>query len=192
MAKASDNQFPKLLLVEGAAPASPAAGNQGLFIDSADHKLKRVNSAGTVTVIEAAGTGGGAASLVRAVLASDFTTTATGTTVDVLTTTFTPPVSGVLTVVSRIRLANTGSSDLYSVFSITPTVPSESVTDVISAVSPSQPGNVYTTQRLVGAFQLAGGVTYTLKLRLLKGSSGTATVSSGSGDTAINATFQPS
>lgn len=57
MAKASDNLFPKLLVVEGSAPASPAAGGQALFIDSADHKLKRKNSSGTVTTIEGSGSG---------------------------------------------------------------------------------------------------------------------------------------
>lgn len=57
MAKASDNVFPKVLIAEGSAPTSPASGNQGLFIDSTDHKLKRVNSSGTVTIIESAGGG---------------------------------------------------------------------------------------------------------------------------------------
>lgn len=52
MAVASDNLFPKVLIVEGSAPASPASGNQALYIDSADHKLKRKNSSGTVTAIE--------------------------------------------------------------------------------------------------------------------------------------------
>lgn len=52
MAKASDNAFPKLILVEGTVPASPAAGQQKIYIDSADKKLKRVNSAGTVVGVE--------------------------------------------------------------------------------------------------------------------------------------------
>lgn len=59
MAKASDNLFPKVLITEGSAPASPAAGGQALFIDSADHKLKRKNSAGTITTIEGGGGGTG-------------------------------------------------------------------------------------------------------------------------------------
>lgn len=58
MTKVDDNLFPKLILVEGTAPSSPSAGDQTLFIDSADHKLKRKNSSGTVTTIE--GGGGGA------------------------------------------------------------------------------------------------------------------------------------
>jgi hypothetical protein len=57
MAKASDNPFPSVLVVEGSAPASPSAGNQRLFVDTADHKLKRVNSSGTVTTVEGGGTG---------------------------------------------------------------------------------------------------------------------------------------
>ena len=51
MAKASDNEFPSLLVKEGAAPASPAAGDQRLFIDSADHILKVKNSGGTVSTV---------------------------------------------------------------------------------------------------------------------------------------------
>jgi len=51
---ASDNPFPSFLVTEGSAPSSPAAGKQRLYIDSADHKLKRKNSSGTVTTIEAA------------------------------------------------------------------------------------------------------------------------------------------
>ena len=49
MTAASDNIFPKLILVEGAAPASPAASDFKLYVDSSDHLLKMKNSAGTVT-----------------------------------------------------------------------------------------------------------------------------------------------
>jgi hypothetical protein len=51
----SDNPYPKILVVEGTAPASPAAGRQALFVDTADHHLKRKNSGGTVTDLEAGG-----------------------------------------------------------------------------------------------------------------------------------------
>jgi len=51
---ADDNTTYKVLVEQGSTPASPAAGKQKIFIDSADHLLKRVNSAGTVTIIEAA------------------------------------------------------------------------------------------------------------------------------------------
>lgn len=51
MTKGSDNPFPSVLFVEGAAPSSPAATNFRLFYDSSDHLLKWKNSAGTVTVI---------------------------------------------------------------------------------------------------------------------------------------------
>ena len=52
MTKASDNLYPSVLLVEqGSAPSSPSAGDQRLFIDSADHLLKLKNSGGTVTAI---------------------------------------------------------------------------------------------------------------------------------------------
>lgn len=56
MTKASDNIFPKVLIVEGSAPSSPSSGDQALYIDSSDHKLKRKNSSGTVTTIEGAAT----------------------------------------------------------------------------------------------------------------------------------------
>ena len=51
MTKASDNEYPSLLVKEGTAPASPASGDQRLFIDSADHLLKVKDSAGTVTAV---------------------------------------------------------------------------------------------------------------------------------------------
>lgn len=55
MAKASDNQFPKLIMVEGTAPATPAAGLQELFVDSADHQWKHKDSSGAVAVLGAGG-----------------------------------------------------------------------------------------------------------------------------------------
>ena len=58
MAKGSDNPFPSVLVVEGTTPATPAAGDQRLFINSSNHHLERVDSSGTVTDIEAGGGGG--------------------------------------------------------------------------------------------------------------------------------------
>lgn len=55
MAKASDNLFPYLHLVPAAAPSSPAAGAERVYLDSADGKLKRKDSSGTVTTIEGGG-----------------------------------------------------------------------------------------------------------------------------------------
>jgi hypothetical protein len=44
MAKGSDNEYPKIILVEQAStPDTPAAGTQKLFIDEADHALKMVD-----------------------------------------------------------------------------------------------------------------------------------------------------
>lgn len=60
MTKASDNIFPKVTFVEGAAPASPAASDFSLYFDSADHLLKWKNSAGAVTTV-ATGTSSGVA-----------------------------------------------------------------------------------------------------------------------------------
>lgn len=59
MTKASDNPFPSLLLVEGAAPATPAAGRQRLFVDAADGLLKLKDDTGTVTAIGSGGSSGG-------------------------------------------------------------------------------------------------------------------------------------
>jgi hypothetical protein len=53
MAKASDNVFPYVHVAPAAAPASPSAGSERLYLDSADgNKLKRKDSSGTVTTIE--------------------------------------------------------------------------------------------------------------------------------------------
>lgn len=48
MTKASDNAFPSLLVVEGSAPAAPAAGDHRLYVDSADHLLKWKDSSSVV------------------------------------------------------------------------------------------------------------------------------------------------
>ncbi len=45
---ASDNVFPKVIISEAAAPASPSAGQFKLYVDSSDHILKYKNSSGTV------------------------------------------------------------------------------------------------------------------------------------------------
>lgn len=51
---ASDNPFPSVLVVEGTTPATPASNHHRVFVDTADDHLKRVDSTGTVTDIEAA------------------------------------------------------------------------------------------------------------------------------------------
>ena len=56
--KVDDNVFPKLIVAEGAAPATPSSGDQTLYLDTADHHLKRKNSAGSVVDIEAGASGG--------------------------------------------------------------------------------------------------------------------------------------
>lgn len=50
--KGSDNPYPSILVAEGSAPAAPAAGKLRLFIDSSDHLLKTINSAGTVAAVD--------------------------------------------------------------------------------------------------------------------------------------------
>jgi hypothetical protein len=52
MTKASDNDYPSLLVTEqGSAPASPAASHQRIYIRTSDHTLVTVNSSGTVTPV---------------------------------------------------------------------------------------------------------------------------------------------
>lgn len=53
MALVDDNAFPKVILAEGSAPASPSAGQFKLYVDSADHLLKYKNSSGTVVTLGA-------------------------------------------------------------------------------------------------------------------------------------------
>ena len=55
MAKASDNQFPKVTLAESAAPATPGTG-LGFLYEKTDNKLYFKNDAGTETELTAAGT----------------------------------------------------------------------------------------------------------------------------------------
>lgn len=81
MVKASDNEYPSVLVKEGSTPASPSSGDQRVFIDSADHKLKRVNSGGTVTTIESGG-----ANTANVVSAAIFTKTSGNTTLSSNTT----------------------------------------------------------------------------------------------------------
>lgn len=55
--KASDNPFTSILIDEEVDPAAPAAGHQRLFIDSADHKLKTIDSSSSVVDYTPAGGG---------------------------------------------------------------------------------------------------------------------------------------
>lgn len=78
--KAEDNPFPYITLVEGSTPASPASGRQREFIDSADHKVKRVDSTGTVVTVEG---GGGSTSTKMPLDPATPTDGFTGTSLDV-------------------------------------------------------------------------------------------------------------
>lgn len=96
MAKASDNIYPLVRLAPGAAPASPAAGQQVLYLDSADsNKLKRKDSSGTVTTVEGSGGSGGLLAYTYAATGSFQTASTTVVDADAtLTVTFTAPTSG--------------------------------------------------------------------------------------------------
>jgi len=54
VALASNNPFPKLLLVEGTEPAAPAATRHALYVDSTTKRLKRTDSSGVEVSLEAA------------------------------------------------------------------------------------------------------------------------------------------
>lgn len=77
MTKASDNDFPSILVTEqGSAPTTPAASHQRLYIRTSDHTLVTVNSSGTVAPV---GAGSGALVFLEAHTAAnsaqlDFTT----------------------------------------------------------------------------------------------------------------------
>jgi hypothetical protein len=49
---ASANEFPKVILVEGSAPSSPASGEQSLYIDSADHLPKLKDASGNISILQ--------------------------------------------------------------------------------------------------------------------------------------------
>lgn len=59
--KVSDNPFPSILIEEGTAPSAPSAGQQRLFIDSADQTAKLIDSSSTVTPLGGGGGGGSSA-----------------------------------------------------------------------------------------------------------------------------------
>jgi hypothetical protein len=50
---ASDNPYPSILVDEETAPTAPSAGFQRLYVDSADHKLKRINASSAIASLEA-------------------------------------------------------------------------------------------------------------------------------------------
>lgn len=56
---AEDNPFPYITVDETAAPSSPSAGNQALYIDPSDHHLKRKNSSGTIVDLESVASSSG-------------------------------------------------------------------------------------------------------------------------------------
>lgn len=98
MAKASDNPFPSVLLVEGGTPATPAAGQQRLFVDSTDGALKKVDDAGAVSAVGGSSSGGILAytEYNPATMTAMSSTSTTSVDVDAtnLAVTFTAPASG--------------------------------------------------------------------------------------------------
>jgi len=91
MAKASDNQFPKVLLTPvDPASITPPTGTQAVLLDSTDgNKLKRkaAGASGAVTAIEGAGGSGGAAGrvLLKEIVLSSAATTIDFTSSDIPT-----------------------------------------------------------------------------------------------------------
>ena len=115
MAKASDNVFPYVHVAPAAAPSSPSAGSERLYLDSADgNKLKRKDSSGTVTTIEGGSSTGGIiarTSYDPASLASYTTSSTTDADVDAtnLAVTFTVPASGAVLIRLEAHAGFTGT-----------------------------------------------------------------------------------
>jgi hypothetical protein len=112
--KASDNDYPSLLLTEqGSAPSSPAASHQRLYIRTSDHSLVTVNSSGTVTPVSSGGTSPLLA--VHQSTAGDASTSSTSF-VDAdatnLAVTFTAPASGnVIVTCSAVMSPDSGGAN---------------------------------------------------------------------------------
>lgn len=117
MAKASDNVFPKVFFSE-VVPATPAAGTQVVYIDPADHKLKRKDSIGAVTTVEGSSSGGSGSGIIALTAYNPATittlTTTSQTSVDVdatnLAVTFTAPANGKVLVRLTALIQQTASS----------------------------------------------------------------------------------
>lgn len=60
-----DNVFPKLLIIDGAAPSTPASGVIALYVDSADDHLKYKDDGAAIVDITGGLSGGGSAALTK-------------------------------------------------------------------------------------------------------------------------------
>lgn len=193
--KAEDNPFPYITLVEGAAPAAPSAGRQKEFIDSADHKVKRINSAGTVTTIEGTGGGGGAAVILRDDLAGASPTSTTVnayTAISGLTFSYTPTVNGVLMLNSRCRAKITDAGgNLYMRAKISPAPASGS--QYIGASNESPGAGKLKTFNFTGNWGLTASTAYTVTLEFYQASSSSTFTADGgtSDDTELTGVFLP-
>ena len=182
MAKASDNVFPKVLVIEGSAPASPASGNQALYIDTADHKLKRKDSSGSVTTIESSG---GGSVLVDAYVegtgSADQNVTST-TFVDItsLSTTIAAATSDRLVIVTELVLygSNTGMT-IDTCFAIAGTDQTGHMCRHKTEANTSPQPVLHTQRYVVQAGDISGG-TVAVKARV-KVSANTGSIANASG-----------
>lgn len=107
MAIASNNPYPSVLIVEGTAPSAPAAGQQRLFIDSADHVVKVMNSSSTITPV-----GGASITNFMAQLGSDATVSSAGHYQDLLTNSC---VAGTWLLYATTTFTDTATADTFAI-----------------------------------------------------------------------------
>jgi hypothetical protein len=101
--KASNNDFPSLLLTEqGSAPTTPAASHQRLYIRTSDHALVTVNSSGTVAAVGGGGGGGYLGTRTEFTLGADVSFVSANAFVD--GTTAGVPTAGVYDVWARVTM----------------------------------------------------------------------------------------
>jgi hypothetical protein len=108
--KASDNDYPSILLTEqSSAPTSPASGKQRAYIRTSDHTLVTVNSSGTVAAV---GGSGGTLSYQQSFLSADVSMTSANTFYNGPTVTLS---TGTWLITSRLMLLDpTGGSGIYA------------------------------------------------------------------------------
>lgn len=190
MAKASDNRFPKLIVTEGTTPASPAAGDQKLYIDSADHKLKRVNSTGTVTSIEGGGSGILAVtSYAPGTPASPSTSSTTAVDVDAtnLAVTFTAPASGQVVVTLSALMNPPSATGGYKTYNWCIREGSTTLADhIVRGSQEATPSDIMCQVSLVLTGLSAG--SHTIKWGHYV-SGGTGKIYAGTGDAAVMTVF---
>lgn len=127
-------------LTEVSPPASPTAGNQRIYIDSTDHKLKRKNSAGTITDIEGAGGGGGNVSTTSSNTYGDFDQIFRSGRLDVMNpaNTFSYSITGSAIAANRaLTLPLLAADDTVTTLAFTQTLTNKTISDDLNTINDS-------------------------------------------------------